>query len=122
MDGIGHGVVDLQNNASGAVFAVGGAPLRLTAGAGSCCVGEMDQVRLAQLGQGFLCDLADVASAYTRHITGNVRSPRRALDGFSNYPQITNVIAKLTDRGYTDQDISNILGENYLRVFGQVWR
>jgi membrane dipeptidase len=64
----------------------------------------------------------DVASAYSNHITGDVRSPRRALDGFSNYPQIMNVIAKLKDRGYSEQDVSNILGENYLRVFDQVWR
>ncbi len=64
----------------------------------------------------------DVASAYTRHITGNVRSPRRALDGFSNYPQVMNFIAGLKNRGYTEQDVSKILGENYLRVFDQVWR
>jgi microsomal dipeptidase-like Zn-dependent dipeptidase len=64
----------------------------------------------------------DVASAYAKHITADVRSPRRALDGFSNYPQVVNFIGKLKDRGYTDQDVSKVLGQNYLRVFDQVWR
>ena len=57
-----------------------------------------------------------------RLITADVRSPRRALDGFSNYAQVTNLIDRLGARGYTDADIRKILGENYLRVFAQVWR
>jgi len=62
-----------------------------------------------------------VADEYTKHVTGDVRSPRRALNGFSNYTEITNVIDKLLARGYSDEDVSKILGENYLRIFEQVW-
>ena len=62
-----------------------------------------------------------VADDYTKHITGNVRSPRRALDGFSNYTEVNNLIDKLGAKGYSDTDIGKILGENYLRIFDQVW-
>ena len=62
-----------------------------------------------------------VADEYTKHITGNVRSPRRALDGFSNYTEVTNLIDKLGAKGYSDTDIAKLLGENYLRIFDQVW-
>lgn len=63
----------------------------------------------------------DVASIYSKHITADVRSPRRALDGFSNYPEIVNLIERLQARDFSDQDVANLLGENYLRVFSQVW-
>lgn len=62
-----------------------------------------------------------VADDYTRHITGNVRSPRRALDGFSNYTEVLNLIDKFLARGYSDDDVSKLLGENYLRIFEDVW-
>lgn len=62
-----------------------------------------------------------VGADYGKHITTDVRSPRRALDGFSNYTEITNLIDKLQARGYSDEDVSKILGENYLRIFEQVW-
>ncbi len=64
----------------------------------------------------------DVADTYGRLITTDVRSPLRALDGFSNYAQITNLIDRLGGRGYSDEDIRKILGGNYLRVFEQVWK
>lgn len=64
----------------------------------------------------------NVADTYSKLITADVRSPLRALDGFSNYPQITNLIDHLGRRGYSDDDIRKLLGENYLRVFGQVWK
>jgi len=63
----------------------------------------------------------DVAGRYGELITTNVRSPMRALDGWWNYPQVTNFINRLQARGYSDEDVSKILGENYLRVFEQVW-
>ena len=63
----------------------------------------------------------DVSGRYGRLITTDVRSPLRALDGFSNYAEITNMIDRLGARGYGDDDIRKILGENLLRVFGQVW-
>lgn len=63
----------------------------------------------------------DVASAYSQHVTADVRSPRRALDGFSNYPEVMTFIDRLQARGFSDADVGKILGENYLRVFEQVW-
>ena len=64
----------------------------------------------------------DVSGAYGRLVTADVRSPKRALNGFSNYAEIVNLIERLQARGYGDEDVRKILGENYLRVFEQVWR
>ena len=35
---------------------------------------------------------------------------------------VLNLIDKLVRRGYRDDDVRKILGENYLRLFEQVWR
>ena len=59
---------------------------------------------------------------YGTHITPDVRSPRRAADGFSNYPEVANYADKLLERGFSDEDVRKILGENYLRVFSHVWK
>jgi membrane dipeptidase len=67
-------------------------------------------------------EYADVASDYARYVTADVRSPRRALKGWSSFPEVLNFIDKLQARGYSEQDVANILGENYLRVFDQVWK
>ena len=64
----------------------------------------------------------DVSGTYGQLITADVRSPMRALNGFSNYAEIVNLIDRLQARGYGDEDVRKILGENYLRVFEQVWR
>lgn len=64
----------------------------------------------------------DVSNTYGRLITTDVRSPLRALDGFSNYTHVLGLIERLGARGYGDGDIGKILGENYLRVFAQVWK
>ena len=66
-------------------------------------------------------DYLDVASAYSRHITSDVRSPLRALDGFNDYTQVVGFVDRLLARGYSEDDAGKILGENYLRVFAQVW-
>lgn len=63
----------------------------------------------------------EVSGAYSRHVTGNVRSPMRALNGFSNYTEVTNFIDRMLARGYKEKDVRKILGENYLRVFEEVW-
>ena len=63
----------------------------------------------------------DVVTDYSKYVTGDVRSPKRAVDGFSNYTEVLNLIGELDKRGYSETDISKILGENYLRVFSQVW-
>lgn len=43
-------------------------------------------------------------------------------DGYSKVGEIKNVIAALVQIGFTDDDIRKILGQNFLRVFRQVWR
>lgn len=58
---------------------------------------------------------------YAEYITGDVRSPRRALQDFNDFTQVTNLIDALDEHGYSESDISNFLGENYLRVFDEVW-
>jgi membrane dipeptidase len=64
----------------------------------------------------------DVASAYGMHITSNVRSPLRAVEGFSCYPEVLNFVDKLQKRRYGDSDVHKILGGNYQRVFKHVWK
>jgi membrane dipeptidase len=63
-----------------------------------------------------------VAEDYGRDVTPDIRSPRRSLDGFSDYPEILNVASRLLARGYTDAQVHGILGENYLRLFSVVWK
>jgi len=64
----------------------------------------------------------DVTSSYDTHISANIRSPLRMVEGFSNYPEVMNLIAGLRKRGHGEADVRKILGGNYLRVFKQVWR
>jgi membrane dipeptidase len=63
----------------------------------------------------------DVTSAYDEHVTANIRSPRRMVDGFSNYSEVLNLVDALKKRGYRDDDVDKILGANYLRIFKDVW-
>ncbi len=46
----------------------------------------------------------------------------RAPTGFETMAELPNLTLGLVERGYSDDDILKILGGNYLRVFGQVWR
>ena len=55
-------------------------------------------------------------------MTPDPRSHRRALDGFHDYPQVVDLADRLLSRGFTDGDVRGILGENYLRLFAQVWK
>jgi len=64
----------------------------------------------------------DVTSVYDKYVTPNIRSPLRMVDGFSNYAEVLNFVAKLKKRGYSDTDVQKILGLNYMRVFDQVWK
>ena len=64
----------------------------------------------------------DVSAEYGKHVTADVRSPRRSLKGFSRYPEIVNMIDRLSARGYSSTDIGKILGENILRIYDRVWR
>src|SRR5690606_21848107 len=58
-----------------------------------------------------------VSAVYDEHISADVRSPLRAVEGFSSYPEVLHLIDRLQQRGYSDQDVRKILGENFLRVF-----
>jgi membrane dipeptidase len=66
--------------------------------------------------------LPDVSESYKQHVTADIRSPRRNINGFSDYAEVLNLIDRLERRGYKDADIRKILGDNFLRVFTQVWR
>jgi membrane dipeptidase len=46
----------------------------------------------------------------------------RAPTGFVGMHELPNVTRGLLERGYPDEAIRKVLGENYLRVFGEVWR
>ncbi len=64
----------------------------------------------------------DVTSAYDIQISDNIRSPLRMVDGFSNYAEVLNFADRLKRRGFEEEDVRKILGENYLRVFNAVWK
>jgi len=66
---------------------------------------------------------ADVRGDYDRVVpTPGPTSPLRFADGFSTYPQVLSFIDKLALRGYNEGDVGKILGENFLRIFDQVWK
>jgi membrane dipeptidase len=46
----------------------------------------------------------------------------RAPRGFQTMSELPNLTAALVARGYSEEVIRKVLGENYLRVFSQVWR
>jgi membrane dipeptidase len=58
---------------------------------------------------------------YNKHVTADFRSPRRNLDGFSDYPEVVNLADRLLARGYSEEDVRKFLGENFLRIFEAVW-
>lgn len=64
----------------------------------------------------------DPSAEYGRYVTADVRSPRRAVQGFSRYPEVVNLIERLQARGYREEDVRKILGENFLRVFSEIWK
>jgi membrane dipeptidase len=66
-------------------------------------------------------DYLDVAGDYGRLITADVRSPLRAIAGFDTYAGVLTFVEALQRRGYRDEDVRNVLGENYLRVFEEAW-
>ena len=66
-------------------------------------------------------DYGNPFAEYGEKITADARSPRRNLDGFDDFAEITNLIDGLSKRGYKSEDVGKILGENYLRVAGETW-
>ncbi len=67
-------------------------------------------------------DYPNYSERYDAVVTDRFRSPRRFLDGFHQYPQVTNFIEALEEHGYSESDIANILGESHLSLFERVWR
>ncbi len=66
-------------------------------------------------------DYPATSGLYDKHVTADIRSPQRSLDGFSDYAEVTALAERLGARGYQPGDIRKFLGENFLRVFTQVW-
>jgi membrane dipeptidase len=58
---------------------------------------------------------------YNEHVTADIRSPMRNIEGYSDYAEIVGVGERLLARGYSDDDVHDILGRNFLRVFEEVW-
>jgi membrane dipeptidase len=58
---------------------------------------------------------------YNEHVTADIRSRERNIEGFDDYAQIVDVADRLLARGYSETDVRGILGENFLRVFQEVW-
>ena len=58
---------------------------------------------------------------YNDLVTADPRARERSIEGFDDYALIVDVIERLQTRGYSERDVAKILGENYLRVFGEVF-
>ncbi|MBD3256428.1 MAG: hypothetical protein GF383_15125, partial [Candidatus Lokiarchaeota archaeon] len=42
------------------------------------------------------------------------------VEGFENYPKFPNLVKGLISRGYSNQEIKKIAGENFLRTFRSI--
>jgi len=58
---------------------------------------------------------------YNEHVTADTRARERYVEGFDDYAQIVDVADRLLARGYSEGDVRAVLGENFLRVFEEVW-
>jgi membrane dipeptidase len=67
-------------------------------------------------------EYASVADTYGAEVTSDVRSPMRALKDFNAYPEVYRFAEAAQARGYTEDDIANILGGSYLDLFERVWK
>jgi len=67
-------------------------------------------------------DYPNITEQYDRHVTDDIRSHMRNVNGFSDYAEIVGVAERLLSRGYSDGDVHKFLGENFIRVFDQVWK
>lgn len=66
-------------------------------------------------------DYPNPGGDYAQVVSGNQRSPMRALADFNAYPQVLDFADRLLQHGYSDADVHGILGENFLRVYEQMW-
>lgn len=62
-----------------------------------------------------------VGGAYAEHIEVAPRSRLRYVAGFDDYGHLPDVAQGLLARGYGEEGVRKVLGENYLRVFRAVW-
>ena len=62
-----------------------------------------------------------VGGVYADHIEVAPRSRLRYIEGFDDYGQLPSVIDGLLERGYGEEGVRKVLGENFLRVFRDVW-
>lgn len=60
------------------------------------------------------------SALYDQKVTADIRSPRRNLDGSSDYAQIVAVAERLIARRYKEEDVRKFLAGNLLRVFEKV--
>ena len=67
-------------------------------------------------------EFPNITEQYDMHVTSDIRSHMRNVDGFSDYAEIVEVADRLLGRGYSESDVQKILGENFLRVFDLVWK
>jgi membrane dipeptidase len=51
---------------------------------------------------------------------GHFRDEIVEVEGYRDWRDFSNITRKLKERGYSEKEIQGILGENFLRVFGQV--
>lgn len=49
------------------------------------------------------------------------KGPRRFIAGFEDITKLPNVTAALANRGWTQAEINGFLGDNWQRVYQQVW-
>ena len=49
------------------------------------------------------------------------QGPLNYVRGFSRITELPNLVAALKRKGWRDNDVRKFLGENWLRVYGQVW-
>ncbi len=66
-------------------------------------------------------EFPNITERYDRYVSDDIRSPLRNVEGFSDFAEIAAVAERLIAKGYSDQDVQQMLGENLLRVFEEVW-
>jgi membrane dipeptidase len=104
-------MIDHVANVTGSVDAIGiGTDMSL----GSYPLREDDPWGAPDYGKPF--------AEYGEKVTADPRSPRRNLDGVSDYAEVVGFSAALERRGYSNENVGKILGENYLRVAAEAWR
>ena len=58
----------------------------------------------------------------TRGFFGEYDGNHKHVAGFNYYDEWENLVDRMLARGIAPDDVSKLLGGNFLRVFGQVWK